>query len=75
MNNGNACRGIEAPKTLRYENSTSTYQLAILLRFIAILFEILGGRWPKIVTCNGTITQLNISYTKFDALFSHSFEW
>jgi hypothetical protein len=75
MNNGKAFGGIEALKTLRYENYASTYQSAILLRFTAIISEILGGGWPKNVTCSSTITQLKISYTKYEALSSHNFEW
>jgi len=58
-----------------YENFASTYQLATLLKLIAMLSEILGGGLPKMVTCIDTITQLKISYMKSEALSSQSFEW
>ena len=75
INNGRECGGTEALKTLMYENSSSTYQSATLLKLVAMLSEILGGGLPKMVTCISTITQLKISYMKSAALSSQSFEW
>ena len=75
INNGRVCGGTEAPKTLMYENSSSTYQSATLLKLTAMLSEILGGGLPKMVTYIGTITQSKISYMKFEALSSQRFEW
>jgi hypothetical protein len=72
---GKAYGVTEAPKTLMYENSFSTYQSTTLLKFFVMLSDILGGGLPKMATCIGTITQLKISYTKSKALSSQILEW